>query len=184
MELYVPDPLIAIRQKRQKLLKPNKALNAAEVNRRASGYSVDSGSADKRLFGVSLVTCMQNERRLDLESRCRSLDDSACATKSLPPGFRLFSTTACEVGEIRAGDRGVKRSKVAVPLHSGNLPRIVLVDANARLLRICHFQNLYPDSNPSSPSPYTGSAPPTCSLPVKDFSLITHPPEPEKEVVT
>ncbi|VDP29959.1 unnamed protein product [Heligmosomoides polygyrus] len=46
------------------------------------------------------------------------------------------------------------------------------------------FQNLYPDSNPSSPSPYTGSAPPTCSLPVKDFSLITLPAEAEKEIVT
>ncbi|EPB78850.1 RhoGAP domain protein [Ancylostoma ceylanicum] len=167
------DPLIAIRQKRQKLLKPNKALNAAEVNRRASGYSVDSGqfmepmslgtgrSGDKRLFGVSLVTCMQNERRLDLESRCRSLDDSACATTSLPPG-------------------GCSPRQHAKSVRSE--PEIVAL--NDRKWLYPSTQNLYPDSNPSSPSPYTGSAPPTCSLPVKDFSLITHPPEPEKEIVT
>ncbi|RCN28977.1 hypothetical protein ANCCAN_25269, partial [Ancylostoma caninum] len=153
--------LIAIRQKRQKLLKPNKALNVAEVNRRASGYSVDSGSGDKRLFGVSLVTCMQNERRLDLESRCRSLDDSACATTSLPPG-------------------GCSPRQHAKSVRSE--PEIVAL--NDRKWLYPSTQNLYPDSNPSSPSPFTGSAPPTCSLPVKDFSLITHPPEPEKEVVT
>ncbi|VDM61539.1 unnamed protein product [Angiostrongylus costaricensis] len=73
----------AIRQKRQKLLRTNKALNMCEGSRRAGGYSVDN---ETRLFGVSLVTCMKNERRLDLESRCRSLDDSgrAKAVKSEP----------------------------------------------------------------------------------------------------
>ncbi|KAJ1346318.1 hypothetical protein KIN20_001075 [Parelaphostrongylus tenuis] len=46
-------------------------------------------------------------------------------------------------------------------------------------------QNLYPDSLPTSPSPYAGSAPPTCSLTAQDFSLITTPTvDNEKEVVT
>ncbi|KAJ1346319.1 hypothetical protein KIN20_001076 [Parelaphostrongylus tenuis] len=55
------DPLTAIRQKRQKLLRTNKALNVCEGTRRSGGYSVDT---DTRLFGVSLVACMQNEKTL------------------------------------------------------------------------------------------------------------------------
>ncbi|KAK6730128.1 hypothetical protein RB195_006909 [Necator americanus] len=150
------DPLTAIRQKRQKLLKPNKAINVTEGNRRTSGYIIDP--AENRLFGVSLVACMQNERRLDLESRCRSLDD---ATTSLPPGGSSPRQHAKSV-----------RSE----------PEIVALTDRKWLYPSTH--NLYPDSNPSSPSPYAGSAPPTCSLPVKDFSLITQPSEPEKEIVT
>ncbi|VDO42576.1 unnamed protein product [Haemonchus placei] len=46
------DPLTAIRQKRQKLLKPNKSQNAFDGSRRPSGHSMDTG--EKRLFGVSL----------------------------------------------------------------------------------------------------------------------------------
>ncbi|CAJ0594420.1 unnamed protein product [Cylicocyclus nassatus] len=149
------DPLLAIRQKRQKLLKPNKALNAAEGNRRVSGYSVDA--AEKRLFGVSLVTCMQNERRLDLESRCRSLDDAACATRATGS-----SSPQQQAKSVRSEPE--------------------FMTLNDRKWLYPSTQNLYPESTPSSPAAY-GSAPPTCSLPVKDFSLITHA-EPEKEIVT
>uniref|UniRef100_A0A158P9I5 Rho-GAP domain-containing protein n=1 Tax=Angiostrongylus cantonensis TaxID=6313 RepID=A0A158P9I5_ANGCA len=138
------DPLTAIRQKRQKLLRTNKALNVCEGSRRAGGYSVDN---ETRLFGVSLVACMQNERRLDLESRCRSLDDSsrAKAVKSEPE----------------------------------------MVALNDRKWLYPSTQNLYPDSIPTSPSPYAGSAPPTCSLAPQGFSLVATPTvEHEKEVVT
>ncbi|VDK43776.1 unnamed protein product, partial [Cylicostephanus goldi] len=140
----------AIRQKRQKLLKPNKALNAAEGNRRVGGYT------EKRLFGVSLVTCMQNERRLDLESRCRSLDDA----------------------EIMLYFRNSSPQQQAKSVRSE--PEFMTL--NDRKWLYPSTQNLYPESTPSSPAAY-GSAPPTCSLPVKDFSLITHA-EPEKEIVT
>ncbi|KHJ91727.1 RhoGAP domain protein [Oesophagostomum dentatum] len=116
-------------------------------------------SGEKRLFGVSLVTCMQNERRLDIESRCRSLDDSASTAKA-------------------AGSSSPQQAKSV-----RSEPEIVAL--NDRKWLYPSTQNLYPDSNPSSPAPCAGSAPPTCSLPVKDFSLITHPPEqPEKEVIT
>ncbi|WKX88981.1 hypothetical protein Q1695_008546 [Nippostrongylus brasiliensis] len=152
------DPLIAIRQKRQKLLKPNKAHSTSDGSRRSSGYSMDTG--EKRLFGVSLVACMQNEKRLDLESRCRSLDDSACSATTLS-----------------AGGSAPQRAKTV-----RSEPEMVALSDRKWLYP--STQNLYPESNPSSPSPFIGSAPPTCSLPVKDFSLITLPSETEKEVVT
>ncbi|PIO54310.1 hypothetical protein TELCIR_24330, partial [Teladorsagia circumcincta] len=41
------DPLTAIRQKRQKLLKPNKSQNALDANRRPSGCSMDTGESSE-----------------------------------------------------------------------------------------------------------------------------------------
>lgn len=67
------DPLSALRQKRQKLVKSNRTPTVADVQRRASGTPCPE---EKRVFGVSLAMCMMNEKRLDQESRCRSLDDS------------------------------------------------------------------------------------------------------------
>ncbi|KAK5979348.1 Rho-GAP domain-containing protein [Trichostrongylus colubriformis] len=153
------DPLMAIRQKRQKLLKPNKSQNALDASYRSSGYSVDTG--EKRLFGVSLAACMQNERRLDLENRCRSLDDSSCPNSS-------HSAAQCRLPQ---------RAKTVK-----SEPEMIALSERKWLYP--STQNLYPDSTQSSPYSTTGSAPPTCSLPVKEFSLVALPAEAEKEVVT
>ncbi|KAK5977456.1 hypothetical protein GCK32_006113 [Trichostrongylus colubriformis] len=150
---------MAIRQKRQKLLKPNKSQNALDASYRSSGYSVDTG--EKRLFGVSLAACMQNERRLDLENRCRSLDDSSCPNSS-------HSAAQCRLPQ---------RAKTVK-----SEPEMIALSERKWLYP--STQNLYPDSTQSSPYSTTGSAPPTCSLPVKEFSLVALPAEAEKEVVT
>ncbi|KJH52916.1 RhoGAP domain protein [Dictyocaulus viviparus] len=153
------DPLTAIRQKRQKLLKPNKASNVSEGYRRIGGYSVDT--AEKRLFGVSLVACMQNERRLDLESRCRSLDDSSSVTTIM--GASSGTSKQCA--------KTVKSE-----------PEIV--ELNDRKWLYPSMQNLYPDSLPSSPSPFAGPLLPNCSLAVHDYLLTTPSNDSEKETLT
>ncbi|CAI4230204.1 unnamed protein product [Auanema sp. JU1783] len=137
------DPLSVLRQKRQKLIKTSRTLTVGDVSRRPSGSSADG--EEKRLFGVSLIDCMQNERRLDLESRCRSLDDSAVSL-AVPRSNR---TPSC-VGPI-----SVVRSE----------PEFIHVIDHSRRWLYPSTQDLYPSTNPSSPSPLVGSAPPTCSLP-------------------
>ncbi|VDK41761.1 unnamed protein product [Anisakis simplex] len=66
------DPISVLRQKRQKFLKARGALNVGETNRRASGSSTDD---ERKIFGISLLMAIENDRRLDDELRCRSLDE-------------------------------------------------------------------------------------------------------------
>ncbi|KAK6046567.1 hypothetical protein COOONC_15928 [Cooperia oncophora] len=49
------DPLTAIRQKRQKLLKPNKSQNALDATRRPSGCSMDAGEKAQLFARTSLA---------------------------------------------------------------------------------------------------------------------------------
>ncbi|CAI2307441.1 unnamed protein product [Caenorhabditis sp. 36 PRJEB53466] len=146
------DPLSALRQKRQKLVKSNRTPTVADVQRRASGTPCPE---EKRVFGVSLAMCMVNEKRLDQESRCRSLDDS----------------TVCMLNKSKA-----KPTKSEPEIVSHTTP-------DDRKWLYPSTQNLYPSSasNPSSPSPFVGSAPPTCSiLPSTNNLLTAEPVEPQQ----
>uniref|UniRef100_A0A915C0Q7 Rho-GAP domain-containing protein n=1 Tax=Parascaris univalens TaxID=6257 RepID=A0A915C0Q7_PARUN len=67
------DPIPTLRQKRQKFLKARGTLNVCETSRRASGSSTDD---ERKVFGISLLAAVENDRRLDSELRCRSLDES------------------------------------------------------------------------------------------------------------
>ncbi|CAL2029762.1 unnamed protein product [Caenorhabditis brenneri] len=145
------DPLSALRQKRQKLVKSNRTPTVADVQRRASGTPMPE---EKRVFGVSLAMCMMNEKRLDQESRCRSLDDS----------------TVIMLNKSRA-----KPTKSEPEMVSHTMPE-------DRKWLYPSTQNLYPQStsNPSSPSPLIGSAPPTCSILPSANLLSAEPVEPQQ----
>ncbi|ULU10630.1 hypothetical protein L3Y34_014716 [Caenorhabditis briggsae] len=145
------DPLSALRQKRQKLVKSNRTPTVADVQRRASGTPMPE---EKRVFGVSLAMCMMNEKRLDQESRCRSLDDSTVILLNKSKAKPTKSEPEM-VGQTMPEDR-----KWLYP----------------------STQNLYPTStsNPSSPSPLIGSAPPTCSILPSANLLSAEPVEPQQ----
>ncbi|CAB3407437.1 unnamed protein product [Caenorhabditis bovis] len=112
-----------LRQKRQKLVKSNRAPTMSDVQRRASGVPEEN-----RVFGVSLAMCMMNEKRLDQESRCRSLDDSTVVLMNRKPVAKSV------------------KSEPEIINHPTNDDRKWLYPST---------QNLYPtsSSNPSSPSP-------------------------------
>ncbi|KAF1771082.1 hypothetical protein GCK72_002907 [Caenorhabditis remanei] len=139
----------ALRQKRQKLVKSNRTPTVADVQRRASGTPMPE---EKRVFGVSLAMCMMNEKRLDQESRCRSLDDS----------------TVIMLNKSKA-----KPTKSEPEMVTHTMPE-------DRKWLYPSTQNLYPTStsNPSSPSPLIGSAPPTCSILPSANLLSAEPIEP------
>ncbi|CAI5439071.1 unnamed protein product [Caenorhabditis angaria] len=126
------DHLSALRQKRQKLVKANRAPTVADVQRRASGTPCPP--EDKRVFGVSLAMCMLNEKRLDLESRCRSLDDSTVL---------LQNSNLMRNGKM-----------IAKPVKSES--EIMWNDDRKWLYP--STQNLYPSSTPTSPSALTGGS--------------------------
>uniref|UniRef100_A0A8R1I429 Rho-GAP domain-containing protein n=1 Tax=Caenorhabditis japonica TaxID=281687 RepID=A0A8R1I429_CAEJA len=142
----------ALRQKRQKLVKSNRTPTVADVQRRASGTPCPE---EKRVFGVSLAMCMMNEKRLDQESRCRSLDDS----------------TVCMLNKSKA-----KPTKSEPEIVGHTMP-------DDRKWLYPSTQNLYPSSssNPTSPSPLAGSAPLTCStLPSTNNLLSADSVEPQQ----
>ncbi|CCD62430.1 Rho-GAP domain-containing protein [Caenorhabditis elegans] len=145
----------ALRQKRQKLVKSNRTPTVADVQRRASGTPMPE---EKRVFGVSLAMCMLNEKRLDQESRCRSLDDS----------------TVIMLNKSKA-----KPTKSEPEMMSHTMPE-------DRKWLYPSTQNLYPTStsNPSSPSPIMGSAPPTGSILPSANLLSAEPTTCEPQQVT
>ncbi|CAD6184313.1 unnamed protein product [Caenorhabditis auriculariae] len=133
------DPLAALRQKRQKLVKSTRTLTVTEAIRRPSSSST---SDDKRVFGVSLAKCMQNEKRLDQESRCRSLDDSSVCL--LPRGKPVAKSVKSEPEMVQTS---------------------TVTSSDERKWLYPSTQNLYPScSSHQTSSSLVGSAPPTCSL--------------------
>ncbi|PAV63486.1 hypothetical protein WR25_01440 [Diploscapter pachys] len=161
------DPLSALRQKRLKLVKSAKT---GEKAYSSDGQRRPSGSTqDTRVFGVSLIDCMENEKRLEEAIRCRSLDDATVGSS----GSTL--TAGSQPDSSQSQNRSLAKQK-AKPVRS-----------ETELIKYEDRRWLYPStqnmcvSNPSSPSPLSAS------LPTKDLStsvtflLAT---EPEKEQIT
>ncbi|VDM24925.1 unnamed protein product [Toxocara canis] len=116
------DPVSTLRQKRQKFLKARGTLNISETNRRASGSSTDD---ERKVFGISLLAALENDRKLDSELRCRSLDESdPSACFSTPSRKRLSKEKTKSV--VRSEPEMLKALEERRPIRSkkdGNSPR-------------------------------------------------------------